>query len=214
MSKKLKVSLRKEFRPRNSFQEKIVKALRTQDIILAEGPAGVGKTYASVALAVKYLAEGKVDKIIITRPIVTADEDIGYLPGTAEEKIDPYMRPLFDAFSDLMEPDQFFKYVELDIIEVAPIGFMRGRTFSNCFVIVDESQNATKQQMKMLLTRVGDNVKYILQGDSSQSDLNGNNGLKWAMEKLSDCPVVEVIKGSQKEVVRSELLKELLKYIM
>ena len=213
MSKNKRTQLKSEFRPRNQFQEKLTKSIREKDIILAEGPAGVGKTFASVGLACRDLAEGRVDRIIIARPAVTVDEDLGYLPGTAEDKINPYLRPVFDALAAFISPEQLVKHIENGVIEVAPIGFMRGRTFSYCFVIMDEAQNATKQQMKMFLTRAGEKSKYIIQGDSSQSDLNGDSGFKDVIGKLEECPVVDIIVGRQEEVIRSHTVKELLKYL-
>lgn len=200
-------------RPQNEKQVEYMEALDTFPVIFGIGSAGTGKTYLAVCQAIKELDNQNIGKIILVRPAV-ASEDLGYLPGTLEEKIDPYMRPLFDALDERWGTKKVESLLASRTIECAPLAFMRGRTFSHAAVIFDEAQNATIEQMKLLLTRLGDNIKCMINGDIYQSDLGKiENGLQWAARKLQDCPSVGIVKFSNEEVVRSELTKQLLEYL-
>jgi len=157
--------------PKTSQQQKYVEEIEKNDITFGVGPAGTGKTYLAVAMAVKYLKEGKVARIILTRPAVEAGEKLGFLPGTLEEKISPYLRPLYDALFEMLDPDKVQTLLDRNIIEIAPLAFMRGRTLNDAFIILDEAQNTTREQMKMFLTRLGFGSKVVVTGDISQIDL-------------------------------------------
>jgi len=169
-------------------------------------------TYLAVAKAAEYFDNNRVNKILLLRPAV-ATEDLGYLPGTFEQKIDPYLRPLFDALEMRWDAKKIKKLLDNDQIEVAALAYIRGRTFNDCFVILDEAQNTTKAQMKLFLTRLGEGIKCVVTGDLDQSDLATENGLTWACEKLKECQSVKIVKFESNDVVRSRLIQDLLRYI-
>jgi phosphate starvation-inducible PhoH-like protein len=177
-------------------------------MVFALGPAGTGKTYLAVARAVAALLDGEVDRIILSRPAVEAGENLGFLPGDMREKVDPYLRPLYDALYDLLPPEQVERRFQSGEIEIAPLAFMRGRTLSNAFVILDEAQNTTSAQMKMLLTRFGQNARMVIAGDPSQIDLppKAKSGLKEAIATLSDIEDISMVYFTSKDVVRHPLV--------
>ena len=193
-------------------QKLLVSNSDKNDIMFAVGPAGTGKTYTAVALAVRALKNKTVRKIILTRPAVEAGESLGFLPGDLKEKIDPYLRPLYDALDDMLPPDKLNYYMTNRIIEVAPLAYMRGRTLDNAFVILDEAQNTTKMQMKMFLTRMGKSAKFIVTGDITQIDLprNQGSGLQDAMKILDKVKGIGFVQFNEKDVVRHELVKKIL----
>jgi phosphate starvation-inducible PhoH-like protein len=190
----------------------LVDAAEKNDVVFAVGPAGTGKTYIAVALAVKALKNKTVKKIILTRPAVEAGESLGFLPGDLNEKIDPYLRPLFDALDDMFPPDKLAYFMQNGIIEIAPLAFMRGRTLDNAFIILDEAQNTTTMQIKMFLTRLGPNAKAIITGDLSQIDLPGNvsSGLRRATEVLSHLQGIATVRLTADDVVRHRLVKDII----
>jgi phosphate starvation-inducible PhoH-like protein len=198
--------------PKNKNQKEFINAVIEKSVVFAIGSAGSGKTFLAAAKAIEYLEFAFVDRIVIVRPVV-ATEDIGYLPGDINEKLDPYLMPLMDAFISVSNPKRVQDLTRTGEIEVAPLAFMRGRTFSDAFIILDEAQNTTIDQMRMFLTRFGENVKVVITGDLSQSDIPGTNGLKWAIEKLNKSPSIHIVRYSNSDVVRSALVRELLKYI-
>lgn len=193
-------------------QRKLVELMKTNDMVFAIGPAGTGKTYTGVALAVKALKEKQVKKIILTRPAVEAGENLGFLPGDLKEKLDPYMQPLYDALRDMISPEKLQNYLETGIIQIAPMAFMRGRTLDNAFVILDEAQNTTHAQMKMFLTRMGRNAKFMLTGDPGQIDLPRRviSGLKEALLILKDVEGIGVVYLDDKDVIRHRLVKSII----
>jgi phosphate starvation-inducible PhoH-like protein len=193
-------------------QRRLVDASNKNDMVFAIGPAGTGKTYTGVALAVKALKEKQVRKIILTRPAVEAGENLGFLPGDLKEKLDPYMQPLYDALRDMISPEKLTHYIETGIIQVAPMAFMRGRTLDNAFVILDEAQNTTHAQMKMFLTRMGKHAKFLITGDPGQIDLPRRtiSGLKEALLVLQNVPGIEIIYLDDKDVIRHKLVKEVI----
>ncbi|MDP6963947.1 MAG: PhoH family protein [Planctomycetota bacterium] len=192
---------------RTEAQQRYLDLLRSKELVFSSGPAGTGKTYLAVAAAVRALREGSVKRLVLTRPAVEAGEHLGFLPGDLEDKVDPYLRPLFDSLNDLMSPAATRRMRELDIIEVAPLAFMRGRTFNNSFVILDEAQNATRVQMKMFLTRLGEGTKAVVTGDVSQTDLSGTkSGLKDAIHRLAHIDGVGAVEFASKDVQRSSLV--------
>ncbi|MFK7900230.1 MAG: PhoH family protein [Cyclobacteriaceae bacterium] len=197
---------------RSYNQEQIVKEAETKDLVFAIGPAGTGKTYVAVALAVRALKNKEVKKIIITRPAVEAGENLGFLPGDLTEKIDPYLRPIYDALSDMIPPDKLRLYKESNIVEIAPLAYMRGRTLENAFVLLDEAQNTTPNQMKMFLTRLGKRAKMIITGDITQIDLPGRqkSGLKEALDLLRDIKDIGVVRLDKADVVRHRLVKKII----
>lgn len=197
---------------RTPNQRRLVDASKKNDMVFAIGPAGTGKTYTGVALAVKALKEKQVRKIILTRPAVEAGENLGFLPGDLKEKLDPYMQPLYDALRDMISPEKLTHYIETGIIQVAPMAFMRGRTLDNAFVILDEAQNTTHAQMKMFLTRMGKNAKFLITGDPGQIDLPRRtiSGLKEALLILQNVPGIEIIYLDDKDVIRHKLVKEVI----
>ncbi len=199
-------------KPRTEGQRQIVEAIRTHDIVVVIGPAGTGKTYLAVALAVSALKEKEVNKIVLARPAVEAGESLGYLPGDFREKIDPYLRPLYDALEEMLPRDVLRKYMEQNIIEVVPLAYMRGRTLNNAFVILDEAQNATTMQMKMFLTRLGINSKAIINGDITQIDLPDvkNSGLIEIQEVLKDIEGIKFVFLDKKDVVRHRLVRDII----
>ena len=193
-------------------QRKLVESMRKNDMVFAIGPAGTGKTYTGVALAVKALKNKEVKRIILTRPAVEAGENLGFLPGDLKEKLDPYMQPLYDALRDMIPHEKLDGYIEKGIIQIAPLAFMRGRTLDNAFVILDEGQNTTHAQMKMFLTRMGKNAKFLLTGDPGQIDLPRRtiSGLKEALLILKDIEGVGIIFLDDKDVIRHKLVKKVI----
>ena len=198
---------------RTANQRAMVKALEKNDIIFALGPAGTGKTYTAVAMAVRALKNREIKRIILTRPAVEAGENLGFLPGDLKEKIDPYLRPLYDALEDMIPMDKLKSMVESRTIEIAPMAFMRGRTLDNCFVILDEAQNSTELQLKMFLTRMGPSAKLIITGDLTQIDLprKQQSGLHKATRILSNINGIAIIHLDTEDVVRHRLVKEIIK---
>lgn len=192
--------------------KKLVKACDTKDMVFAIGPAGTGKTYTSVALAVRALRDREVKRIILTRPAVEAGESLGFLPGDLKEKLDPYMQPLYDALQDMIPHEKLEGFVEKKIIEVAPLAFMRGRTLDEAFVILDEAQNTTHSQMKMFLTRMGMNAKFIITGDPSQVDLplKQKSGLQEAMRILKDVNEIGFVHLTEEDVVRHPVVRKII----
>lgn len=193
-------------------QQKLVDYMTKNDMVFAIGPAGTGKTYTGVALAVKALKEKQVKRIILTRPAVEAGENLGFLPGDMKEKLDPYMQPLYDALRDMIPPQTLEDYILKGIIQIAPLAFMRGRTLDNAFVILDEAQNTTHSQMKMFLTRMGKNAKFMITGDPGQVDLPRRtiSGLKEAILILKDVDGVGIIYLDDKDIVRHRLVKKII----
>ena len=193
-------------------QRKLVELMRKNDMVFAIGPAGTGKTYTGVALAVKALKNKEVRRIILTRPAVEAGENLGFLPGDLKEKLDPYMQPLYDALRDMIAPEKLAHYIENGTIQIAPLAFMRGRTLDNAFVILDEGQNTTHAQMKMFLTRMGKNAKFLLTGDPGQIDLPRRtvSGLKEALLVLKNIEGIGMVFLDDKDVVRHKLVKKVI----
>jgi phosphate starvation-inducible PhoH-like protein len=193
-------------------QQKIVDSSKQNDMVFAVGPAGTGKTYTGVALAVKALKEKQVKRIILTRPAVEAGENLGFLPGDLKEKLDPYMQPLYDALRDMIPPEKLALYIENGTIQIAPLAFMRGRTLDNAFVILDEAQNTTHAQMKMFLTRMGKNAKFVITGDPGQIDLPRRiiSGLKEALLVLKNIEGIGIIYLDDKDVIRHRLVKKVI----
>ena len=204
---------RREVLPRSSTQADYIQALVKNELVVGLGPAGTGKTYLAVAAAATMLVEGKVDRIILSRPAVEAGENLGFLPGDMRDKVDPYLRPLYDALYDMLPGPQVTRSLESGEIEIAPLAFMRGRTLSNSFVILDESQNATPMQMKMFLTRMGENSRMVITGDPSQIDLpfGAKSGLKDAMEILPKVRGVDIIRFGEEDVVRHDMVTRIVK---
>jgi phosphate starvation-inducible protein PhoH and related proteins len=197
---------------RTANQHKMVDCINKSDILFAIGPAGTGKTYTAVALAVRALKNKDIKRIILTRPAVEAGENLGFLPGDLKEKIDPYLRPLYDALDDMIPAEKLKMYLENRTIEIAPLAFMRGRTLDNCFVILDEAQNATDMQLKMFLTRMGPSAKFIVTGDVTQIDLpkKQQSGLHTALRILTDIKGIEIVYLSGEDVVRHKLVRKIL----
>lgn len=193
-------------------QQKLVDFTNKNDMVFAVGPAGTGKTYTGVALAVKALKEKQVKRIILTRPAVEAGENLGFLPGDMKEKLDPYMQPLYDALRDMLPPEKLEDYILKGIIQIAPLAFMRGRTLDNAFVILDEAQNTTHSQMKMFLTRMGKNAKFMITGDPGQVDLPRRtiSGLREALLILKDVNGVGILYLDDKDIVRHHLVKKII----
>lgn len=198
---------------RTANQRKLVKSSTENDMVFAIGPAGTGKTYTSVALAVRALKDKEVRRIILTRPAVEAGENLGFLPGDLKEKLDPYLQPLYDGLRDMIPAEKLAEYMEHGIIEIAPLAFMRGRTLDKAFVILDEAQNTTTAQMKMFLTRMGQSAKFIITGDMTQIDLprNQSSGLVMAVNYLSDVEGIGVVKLNENDVIRHRLVKDIIK---
>lgn len=193
-------------------QRKMVSAIAKNDMLFAIGPAGTGKTYTAVALAVRALKNKEVKRIILTRPAVEAGENLGFLPGDLKEKLDPYMQPLYDALIDMIPNDKLNQYIENRIIQIAPLAFMRGRTLDNAFVILDEAQNTTESQMKMFLTRMGANAKFIITGDITQIDLPSKqpSGLVQAIRYLKKIEAISIIELDNTDVIRHKLVKAII----
>ncbi len=202
----------KTVRARTINQKRMVQAADTNDIVFAVGPAGTGKTYTAVALAVRALKNKAVKKIILTRPAVEAGENLGFLPGDLKEKIDPYLRPLYDALDDMIPADKLGYYMSTRTIEIAPLAYMRGRTLDNAFIILDEAQNSNDLQVKMFLTRIGPNAKAIITGDPTQIDLpkNQRSGLDKAMRILKNINGIAQIELNEEDVVRHKLVRAII----
>jgi len=198
---------------RTANQRRMVDSIVKNDVLFAIGPAGTGKTYTAVALAVRALKNKEIKRIILTRPAVEAGESLGFLPGDLKEKVDPYLRPLYDALDDMIPAEKLKLYLENRTIEIAPLAFMRGRTLDNCFVILDEAQNSTDLQLKMFLTRMGPSAKFIVTGDVTQIDLPKKqmSGLHNALRILDDIPGIEIIYLTGEDVVRHKLVRRILK---
>lgn len=199
-------------KPKSENQRKLVDSANKNDLVFALGPAGTGKTYIAVALAVRALKNREVKRIIITRPAVEAGENLGFLPGDLQEKLDPYLRPIYDALSDMVPSEKLKFYQETRVIEIAPLAYMRGRTLHDAFVLLDEAQNTTSEQIKMFLTRMGPNSKVIVTGDQSQVDLpkRQKSGLNESLRILKDVKGIGVVKLSGKDVIRHRLVKSII----
>src|SRR6266404_5872203 len=199
--------------PKGLNQRRYVEAIEKTDMVFGVGPAGTGKTYLAVAMALSALLAKRVNRIILARPAVEAGERLGFLPGTLQEKVDPYLRPLYDALYDMMEPEKVDRYFEKNVIEIAPIAFMRGRTLNDSFVILDEAQNTTTEQMKMFLTRLGFNSKAVITGDITQIDLPAGkpSGMNQAREILRDVEGIRFVEFSDRDVVRHPLVQEVVR---
>ena len=206
------LSKRGVIRPKTPGQRRYIEAIKNYDLVFAIGPAGTGKTYLAVAMAVAYLKSGKVSRIILTRPAVEAGEKLGFLPGDIQAKIDPYLRPLYDALYDMLSPETVSKYIEKGIIEIAPLAFMRGRTLNSSFIILDEAQNATIDQMKMFLTRLGFDSKAVVTGDITQIDLPSkkDSGLVDVQEVLAGVEGIAFVYFTKEDVVRHELVQKII----
>ncbi|MBP3332315.1 MAG: PhoH family protein, partial [Tidjanibacter sp.] len=194
-----------------THQRELVELSRTNDLLFATGPAGSGKTYTAIALAVRALRNKEVRRIILTRPAVEAGEKLGFLPGDMKEKLDPYLQPLYDALNDMIPPMKLQKYLEDGTVQIAPLAFMRGRTLDNAFVILDEAQNATLPQIKMFLTRMGRNAKFIVTGDLTQIDLprSTDSGLKKSLEIVRQIDGVGVVEFGKKDIIRHKLVTKI-----
>ena len=203
----------KPVRARTVNQLQLVNDYSTNDLIIAEGPAGTGKTYTSIALAVRALKDREVKKIVLTRPAVEAGERLGFLPGDMKDKLDPYLQPLYDALHDMIPFKRLETWIEDGTVQIAPLAFMRGRTLENAFVILDEAQNATISQLKMFLTRMGVSSKFIMTGDTTQIDLPKKNesGLLQAMRILSNIEGISIIKFDERDIVRNKLVKRIVR---
>ncbi|KPK39608.1 MAG: phosphate starvation-inducible protein PhoH [Omnitrophica WOR_2 bacterium SM23_29] len=211
---KIDVMSKKQYvTPKTSGQKTYVDAIRQYDIVFGIGPAGTGKTHLAMAMAINSLKEGHVSRIILTRPAIEAGESLGYLPGDIYEKVSPYLRPLYDALYEMMDIDKIQRFLDRGVIEVAPLAYMRGRTLNDAFIILDEAQNATAEQMKMFLTRLGFDSKTVITGDIPQSDLPGGKaiGLLQAQEILKDIEGIKFIYFSGEDIVRHELVQDIIK---
>ncbi|MFW5999467.1 MAG: PhoH family protein [Halanaerobiaceae bacterium] len=203
----------KKIKVKTLGQKYYVEAIKNSDIVFAIGPAGTGKTYLAMVMAVKNLLNKKVNRIILTRPAIEAGENLGFLPGDMQDKVDPYLRPLYDALYDILGPEKVNDYLEKNVIEVAPLAYMRGRTLDDSFVILDEAQNTTPEQMKMFLTRIGFSSHAVVTGDITQIDLpkSSSSGLNQVREILSDIEGIEFVYLSNQDVVRHRLVKKIIK---
>lgn len=199
-------------KPKTLGQAEYMKAIEENDIVFGIGPAGTGKTYLATAMALNYLYRGIVSRIILTRPAVEAGESLGFLPGNLEEKVNPYLRPLYDSLFDMMGPEEYFTLMEKNVIEIAPLAFMRGRTLNNSFIILDEAQNTTKEQMKMFLTRLGFGSKMVITGDITQSDLPKSrpSGLLHAKKLFENIEGIKIVYLTKEDVVRHDLVKKII----
>ncbi|HXC04957.1 MAG TPA: PhoH family protein [Bacteroidia bacterium] len=199
-------------RARTANQLRMVESCDKNDMIFAIGPAGTGKTYTAVALAVRALKNKEVKKIILTRPAVEAGENLGFLPGDLKDKLDPYLQPLYDALYDMLPAEKLHQHIENRVVEIAPLAFMRGRTLDSAFVILDEAQNATEAQLKMFLTRMGPSAKFVITGDLTQIDLPRNqpSGLQPALDRVKNIPGIEIIYLDTQDVIRHKLVKQII----
>ena len=204
---------RRTVQPKSLNQRRYLDAIESHDMVFGIGPAGTGKTYLAVAMAISALVAKRVNRIILARPAVEAGERLGFLPGTLQEKIDPYLRPLYDALYDMLDPEKVDRYLEKNVIEIAPIAFMRGRTLNDSFVILDEAQNTTSEQMKMFLTRLGFNSKAVITGDITQIDLpqGKKSGLVEALEVCGKIEGIGVVQFGEKDVVRHNLVQQIIR---
>ncbi len=198
---------------RSEKQSEYIKALKENDIVMSLGPAGTGKSFLAVSVGITLLMEKKIDRVILSRPAVEAGEKLGFLPGDMKEKVDPYLRPLYDALYELFGADKIDKKIQSGEIEIAPLAFMRGRTLKNCFAILDEAQNATETQIKMFLTRIGENSKLVVNGDPSQVDLinKKDSGLMKSIKILKDLDEIKIIEFDHNDVVRHPLVSKIIK---
>jgi phosphate starvation-inducible protein PhoH and related proteins len=199
-------------KPRTAGQIRLVESSTKNDMVFAIGPAGTGKTYTAVALAVRALRNREVRKIVLTRPAVEAGENLGFLPGDLKEKLDPYLQPLYDALYDMIPSDKLKNYIETNVIQIAPLAFMRGRTLDNSFVILDEAQNATEMQLKMFLTRMGPSAKFVITGDVTQIDLPKHqpSGLLQAMKILPKTEGIDFVYFDKQDVIRHKIVKRII----
>src|SRR6202171_4408831 len=204
---------RRTVQPKSVNQRRYLEAIENHDMVFGIGPAGTGKTYLAVAMAISALLSKRVNRIILARPAVEAGERLGFLPGTLQDKIDPYLRPLYDALYDMLEPEKVDRYLEKNVIEIAPIAFMRGRTLNDSFVILDEAQNTTSEQMKMFVTRLGFNSKAVITGDVPQIDLPAGrtSGLVEAMKVVSAIEGISFVYFDERDVVRHKLVQQIVK---
>jgi phosphate starvation-inducible PhoH-like protein len=212
-AERVEVSTRKRaIAPKTLNQKRYIEAIRAYDIVVGIGPAGTGKTYLAMTMAVNALRQERVGRIILCRPAVEAGEALGFLPGTLEEKVSPYLRPLYDALYDMMDPDEIQRHMERGVIEIAPLAYMRGRTLNNAFVILDEAQNATSEQMLMFLTRMGFDSKVVVTGDITQVDLPGHktSGLIEVQNILKEIPGLAFVYFDESDVVRHELVQKII----
>ncbi len=203
----------KAIRARTANQRRLVELAKTNDLLFATGPAGSGKTYTAIALAVKALRNREIKRIVLSRPAVEAGESLGFLPGDMKEKVDPYLQPLYDALSDMIPPKKLEEYLETEVIQIAPLAYMRGRTLNDSFVILDEAQNTTRNQLKMFLTRMGISAKFVITGDMSQIDLpkRSDSGLIHAFKILKDIRGIAFVEFNSEDIVRHRLVKEIVK---
>lgn len=201
-----------KIKARTFNQRKLVEAVNENDMVFAVGPAGTGKTYTAVACAVRALKTKQVKRIILTRPAVEAGENLGFLPGDLKEKLDPYMMPLYDALRDMIPAEKLMDFIELGVIEIAPLAFMRGRTLDKAFVILDEAQNSTVNQMRMFLTRMGMNANFVITGDASQIDLpkKQKSGLIYALDRLKEIDGIGIVRLNKNDVIRHQLVKQII----
>jgi phosphate starvation-inducible PhoH-like protein len=209
----VEVGRHKKILPRSLNQRRYLQTIRARDLTFGIGPAGTGKTYLAMAMAVSALLRREVARIILTRPAVEAGEKLGYLPGTLYDKVDPYLRPLYDALHDMMEPAEVARRLERGVIEVAPLAFMRGRTLNDAFIILDEAQNTTSEQMRMFLTRLGFDSRTVVNGDITQIDLprGTTSGLIEAQHVLAGVPGIEIVEFNAKDVIRHPLVREVIR---
>lgn len=200
----------KSVKCRTPGQRAYVNAIKKNTLVFGVGPAGTGKTYLAVAMAVAAYKSGEADRIILTRPAIEAGEKLGFLPGDLREKVDPYLRPVYDALGEMLGQDNYLGLVERGVVEIAPLAYMRGRTLSHSFIILDEAQNATDEQMKMFLTRLGEGSKAVVNGDITQSDLpKGESGLRRAVNILKEIEGIAVVTLTEKDIVRHELVRKI-----
>ncbi len=206
-------ALKKVIKPKTIGQTRYVEAIDRNDIVFSIGPAGTGKTYLAVAMAVAELKANRVNRLVFTRPAVEAGESLGFLPGDIRAKVDPYLRPIYDALYDMLQPDKIRKLLEIGVIEIAPLAFMRGRTLNEAFVVLDEAQNTTSAQMKMFLTRIGEKSRAVITGDITQIDLDDRraSGLVRVQKILKGIPGIEFVYLSEKDVVRHQLVQSIIK---